>query len=104
MPEIILMIILIVYFIQSVIFVIGAKKKFPRLSDDELPTATVIVAARNEENNIKRCLNSLDKLEYPEGKLEVLIVDDRSSDKKGVIIDEFIYERENFRKISHDEP
>jgi len=104
MPEIILMIILIVYFIQSVIFVIGAKKKFPRLSDDELPTATVIVAARNEENNIKRCLNSLDKLEYPEGKLEVLIVDDRSSDKTGVIIDEFISERENFRKIIPDEP
>jgi len=104
MPELILMIILIAYFIQSVIFVIGAKKKFPRLSDDELPTATVIVAARNEENNIKRCLNSLGKLEYPEGKLEVLMVDDRSTDKTGAIVDEFISERENFRKIIPDEP
>ncbi len=104
MPEIIFLIILSCYFIQSVIFIIGAKKKFPRLSHDELPTATVIVAARNEESNIKRCLNSLGKLEYPEGKLEVLIVDDRSTDKTGEIIDEFISERENFRKIIPDEP
>jgi 1,2-diacylglycerol 3-beta-glucosyltransferase len=104
MPEIIFLIILSGYFIQSVIFVIGAKKKFPRLSDDELPTATVIVAARNEESNIKRCLISLGKLEYPEGKLEVLIVDDRSTDRTGEIIDEFISERENFHKIIPDEP
>ena len=104
MPEIILLIIIIAYFIQSVIFVIGAKKKFSRLSVDEFPTATVIVAARNEENNIKQCLNSLGKLEYPEDMLEVLIVDDRSSDKTGEIIDEFISERENFRKIIPDDP
>jgi cellulose synthase/poly-beta-1,6-N-acetylglucosamine synthase-like glycosyltransferase len=104
MPEIILIIIIIAYFIQSVIFVIGAKKKFSRLSDDELPTATVIVAARDEENNIKHCLNSLDKLEYPEDMLEVLIVDDRSSDKTGEIIDEFISEKENFFKIIPDDP
>jgi len=104
MPEIIFLIILSGYFMQSVIFIIGAKKKFLRLSDDELPTATVIVAARNEENNIRRCLNSLGKLEYPEDKLEVLIVDDRSTDKTGEIIDEFISERENFHKIIPDEP
>ena len=104
MPEIILLTIIIAYFIQSVIFVIGAKKKFSRLNDDKLPTATVIVAARDEENNIKQCLNSLDKLEYPEDMLEVLIVDDRSTDKTGEIIDEFISERENFRKIIPDDP
>jgi len=104
MPEIIFLIILSGYFIQSVIFVIGAKKKFPRLNDDELPTATVIVAARDEENNIQRCLNSLGKLEYPDGKLEVLLVDDISTDRTGEIIDEFISGRENFRKIIPDDP
>ncbi len=104
MPEIIFLIILSGYFIQSVIFVIGAKKKFPRLNDDELPTATVIVAARDEENNIQRCLNSLGKLEYPDGKLEVFLVDDLSTDRTGEIIDEFISGRENFRKIIPDDP
>ncbi len=104
MPEIIFLIILSGYFIQSVIFVIGAKKKFPRLNDDELPTATVIVAARDEENNIQRCLNSLGKLYYPDGKLEVLLVDDISTDRTGEIIDEFISGRENFKKIIPDDP
>lgn len=104
MPELVFLIILSGYFIQSVLFVIGAKKKFPRLSNDELPTATVIVAARDEEKNILRCLNSLGKLIYPEGKLEVFIVDDRSTDRTGKIIDEFISGREKFRKIIPDEP
>jgi len=104
MFELIFLIILSGYFIQSVIFVIGAKKRFPKISEDELPTATVIVAARDEEDKIDRCLNSLGNLEYPEGKLEVLIVDDRSTDRTGEIIDEFISSRSNFKKIVPDEP
>lgn len=104
MPEIIFLVILSGYFIQSVLFVIGAKKVFPRLDDKDLPTATVIVAARNEEDNILRCLESLARLEYPEGKLEVILVDDRSTDKTGKIIEEFISKRSNFKKIIPDEP
>ena len=104
MPEVIFLIILSGYFIQSVLFVIGAKKNFPRLNDTELPTATVIVAARDEEDKILRCLESLGKLEYPEGKLEIIIVDDRSTDRTGEIIDKFITSRDHFRKIIPDEP
>ena len=90
MPELIFLIILSGYFVQSILFVIGAKKKFTRLSDKQLPTVTVVVAARNEEDKILRTLESLNKLEYPDGKLEVFIVDDNSSDNTGSIIDEFI--------------
>lgn len=87
------------YFIQSVIFFIGAAKKFPQKSDDELPTATVIVAARNEEQNVLRCLISLDKLIYPDGKLSIILVDDKSTDKTGNIIDDFIQGKQKFQKI-----
>lgn len=104
MPELIFLIILSGYFIQSVIFVIGAKKRFPKISEDKLPSATVIVAARDEEDKILRCLNSLGRLEYPEDKLEVIIVDDRSKDRTGIIIDEFILSHKNFKKIVPDEP
>ena len=103
MFEIIFLIILSGYFLQSVLFVIGAKKKFPRLSNEKLPSVTVIVAARNEETNISRCLESLGKLEYPEGKLEVIIVNDRSTDKTGEIVNEFISSRINFKMIIPDE-
>jgi len=104
MPELIFLIILCGYFIQSVLFVIGAKKKFPRLNEDELPTATVIVSARDEEDNILNCLESLNKLEYPQEKLKIIIVDDHSSDNTGDIIDNFIKSKSIFKKIVPDEP
>jgi cellulose synthase/poly-beta-1,6-N-acetylglucosamine synthase-like glycosyltransferase len=42
---------------------------------------TVIVPARNEELTITRCLNSLSKQNYPEELLEIIIVNDHSTDK-----------------------
>ena len=91
------------YFFQSFIFLIGASKKFPRVSDDKLPTATIIVAARNEEDKILRTLISLDKLEYPEGKLQIILVDDQSTDSTGKLIDDFISGKSRFQKITTEE-
>lgn len=99
MLEIIFLVAVCGYFIQSVLFIIGLQKKFPKLEEDKLPTATVIVAARNEEENILRCLESLNELEYQEGKLEIILVDDRSTDSTGKIIDEFISDKSRFKKI-----
>lgn len=100
MPELIFLFITVGYFFQSVIFIIGARKKFPRISDDKLPTATIIVAARNEEEKILRTLKSLNKIEYPDGKLQILIVDDQSTDKTEKIIDDFIKDKPRFKKIT----
>ena len=90
MFEIIFFIIICGYFIHSVIYVIGTAKRFPTMEESDLPTVSIIVAARNEEKNILRCLQSLDKLIYPEGKLEIILVDDQSTDNTGKIIDKFI--------------
>jgi len=100
MPELIFLFIMIGYFFQSFIFILGARKKFPRLPDEKLPTATIIVAARNEEEKILRTLQSLDKLEYPDGKLQILIVDDQSTDNTGKIIDQYISGKVRFKKIT----
>ncbi len=99
MFEIIFLIVLSGYFLQSVIFVIGVSRKFPKIKEEDFPSATVIVAARNEADNIQRCINSLDKLIYPEGKLEIILVDDKSTDDTGKIIDEFISGKNKFKKI-----
>ncbi len=99
MLEIIFLIVLSGYFIQSVIFIIGTSKKFPKIKESELPTATVIVASRNEEKNILRCMESLDNLIYPEGRLEIILVDDKSTDATGEIIDKFICDKPKFKKI-----
>lgn len=103
MLELIFLFIIVGYFFQSVIFIVGAKKKFPRIPDDKLPTATIIVAARNEEEKILRTLKSLDALEYPDGKLQILIVDDQSIDSTGKIIDDFIVGKPRFKKITTEE-
>jgi len=83
--------------------VIGAKKAFPQLSDEQLPTVSIVVAARNEEKNILTCIESLDKLIYPEGKLEIIIVDDASTDGTGKIIKDFIKEKPRFKTFILDE-
>ena len=99
MFEIVFLIFTSLYFFQIVFFLIGAIKNYPKLSDEELPTATVIVAARNENKNIVDCLKSLDKLEYPEGKLEIIIVDDHSTDNTYELTSNFIHDKSRFKLI-----
>lgn len=43
-------------------------------------TYSVIIPARNEERNIGRCLQSIDAVEWPDGDVEVLLIDNGSSD------------------------
>src|SRR4051812_16697250 len=50
-----------------------------------LPKLSVIVTARNEEPVIERELESLLSVKYP--NLEIIAIDDRSTDKTGEIID-----------------
>jgi cellulose synthase/poly-beta-1,6-N-acetylglucosamine synthase-like glycosyltransferase len=100
MLEIIFLVFLCGYFIQSVLFVIGINRRFSRIKEEELPKATVVVAVRNEEKNILRCLNALDKLIYPEGKLEIIISDGHSTDSTTTIVDNFIKEKIRFKRIT----
>lgn len=100
MFEIIFLVFLCGYFIQSVLFIIGLNKSFPKIKKENLPEATVVVAVRNEEKNILRCLNSLNKLDYPENKLEIIISDGHSTDSTTEIVDEYIRDKKRFRRIT----
>lgn len=53
------------------------------------PFVSVVIAARNEENNISATLGSLLKQDYPVECYEIIVVDDRSSDGTADIIREF---------------
>ncbi len=49
---------------------------------------SVVIPARNEEDNICECLEALYKQEYPDHNYEVIVVDDHSSDEtSGKVID-----------------
>jgi len=50
-----------------------------RLSSD-LPDATILVPSRDEEENLRRLLPALLAQDYPEARLQILVVDDRSTD------------------------
>lgn len=50
------------------------------------PFVSVIVAAHNEENHISGLLTSLQKQTYPAEHFEIIIVDDRSTDKTNLIL------------------
>lgn len=54
------------------------------------PMVSIIMAARNEEKNIGECLRSITALSYPKKLLEVIVVDDRSSDSTPEIIQQFV--------------
>ncbi|MBD3409598.1 MAG: glycosyltransferase [Ignavibacteriales bacterium] len=102
--EIVLLVIFLAYVVQSLLFTYASSKNYPKLSDDELPTATVIVAARNEEESIERCLRSLDALRYPEGKLEIVIADDQSDDRTNEIVSEFVKGKPRFTLLVAPDP
>jgi glycosyltransferase involved in cell wall biosynthesis len=49
----------------------------------------VIVPARNEEKNIGACLHSLIDQTYPKALLEIIVIDDHSTDESAEIVKEF---------------
>lgn len=51
-----------------------------------LPTVSLIVPVRNEEEHIGRCLASVAAQEYPESALEVIVVDGASSDGTRAVV------------------
>jgi poly-beta-1,6-N-acetyl-D-glucosamine synthase len=50
---------------------------------------TVVVPARNEEDNIGNLLSALEKQTYPRELFEIIVVDDDSTDKTAAIVQQF---------------
>lgn len=61
------------------------------------PIVSILVAARNEEENISRCLRSLEQLNYPKEQVEILIGNDQSTDSTEAVIQEYIQHKPAFR-------
>ncbi len=63
------------------------------------PFISILVAARNEEYNIIRCLHSLHRLDYPGNRIEILIGNDGSSDQTSALVRNFIHDKQQFRLL-----
>ncbi|PLX17790.1 MAG: hypothetical protein C0597_06865 [Marinilabiliales bacterium] len=64
-------------------------RKFNKPGNDNIISASVVVACRNEEKNLDLLLESLISQNYPKNKLEILIVDDHSEDNSVNIIENY---------------
>lgn len=55
----------------------------------ELPSVSILIPAHNEEMVIQETIESMIQLKYPKDKLEVIVVNDNSSDTTGTILDDY---------------
>jgi len=69
----------------------------------EYPGVSILIPAHNEEMVIENTLNSMVRLNYPKDKLEVIVINDNSSDDTGNIVEGFanIYP---YIKVIHTKP
>src|SRR4051812_7650023 len=55
-------------------------------TDDALPTATLLISAHNEESAIDDRLQDALRLDYPAGRLHIVVVSDGSTDATAAIV------------------
>src|SRR5271163_2936209 len=72
-------------------------KDFPCASDAECPRISLLFAARDEEEKLPAALASLAAIDYP--NLEIIAVDDRSTDATARILDDFAAAHPRFRVV-----
>jgi len=94
----ILSLILLNFLVNNFVFKDVSKFKLTMDMLDRPPLVSVLVPARNEERNIKRCLLSLTKQDY--ANIEILVLDDNSSDNTAEIVRE-LSKRDGRIKLYH---
>jgi len=77
------------------------------MASENLPSISIIIPTKNEEKNIGGCLESIKRQTYPEGKIEIIVVDNNSTDKTKEIAKKYtnrVYnlpDLERMKKISN---
>lgn len=69
-------------------------------SSEAEPLVSVIIAARNEQDNIADCLEALRAQTYALNKHEIIVVNDRSTDATAAIVRSYMAADERFRLIN----
>jgi glycosyltransferase involved in cell wall biosynthesis len=72
-----------------------------KYEDRDWPKVSIIVSARNEQDSIEHAVLTLLNLDYP--NLELIVVDDRSTDRTGAILVQLHSSRPQLRTLKIDE-
>lgn len=88
-----LLLLTIIYAGGLIIIALGVNRLKPLEAGEAYPFVSVIVAARNEADNISHLLEALGSQHYPPDLHEIVIIDDASSDGTAEKIEEWIASR-----------
>ena len=88
------------YCLFLVFLIIGTLRLKKKQVSDEIAQISVIVAARNEEEHLNSLVDSLLAQEYPNGKYEIIIVNDRSTDKTESLLQNYTHKYPQIKYIS----
>lgn len=79
------------------IILLFREKKEPLNLPENLPFISVLLAVRNEEENITECLKALSKTDWPANKIEFLVGNDQSEDRTAELVRTFQKKDPRFR-------
>jgi len=104
----ILMLFMIAYMLRHLVFTYQALfskpqqflRSFRRITGVYTPKVTVLIPAHNEEFVIGKLLERMTELTYPKDKLEVVVIDDGSTDATGEIADRYA-EKYDYIRVIH---
>ena len=89
-----------IYFCFVVIIITGLLFRIkPVHLNSNLPSISVVIAARNEEKNISDLLDDLINQSIDNDRFEVIVSNDRSTDKTKKIIDQYAKEHTFIKTI-----
>lgn len=95
MPDLLLLGLNLAWAVLTLVFLTGAGKVYlhreevpDRGAVRPLPRLSIIIPVRDEAANISECLECITRLDYPEDALEVIVIDDHSSDATAAIVTE----------------
>ena len=97
-------IIMLAYLIRHYIFTIVAlyhrgQSHYTPQSMTHQPTVSVLIPAHNEERVIGRILQRMTELTYPKDKLQIIVIDDASTDRTSEIADKFAEKYESMKVV-----
>ncbi|MEX2513752.1 MAG: glycosyltransferase [Cyclobacteriaceae bacterium] len=97
----VMVLIVILITIQYLILWILLRKNYKNYQATafEFPPVAILVPCRNEGKILERCLKSIDALDYPRDKIQVVLADDRSEDDTGKIIADWTSVRDNWVQV-----
>lgn len=73
------------------------RKRIDSEPADDYPTCTILIPAHNEEKVIGATIEAMLKLVYPEDKLEIIVINDGSSDKTKEIVEGYLKENKKLK-------